>query len=133
MTVLCDVHGQSAPSESSAAATVASPGGAPDNRLVGTWIKDPKASDSMGPACDVMALNGVVRMAVSLVARPGRDVLHLVTVVATAAHVEEGEALLQHYYLAALKSLVSCKLEVLVRQPWSFLDVLEWGHNLPRA
>ncbi|KAL6748706.1 hypothetical protein V8C86DRAFT_1124362 [Haematococcus lacustris] len=66
-----------------------------------------------------------VAMAVR-VARPGRDVLHLVTVVATAAHVEEGEALLQHFYLAALKSLVSCKLEVLVRQPWSFLDVLEW-------
>ncbi|KAL6748705.1 hypothetical protein V8C86DRAFT_1124323 [Haematococcus lacustris] len=61
------VHNQSAPSKSSATATVVSPGGAPDNRLVGTWIKDPKASDPMGPACDVMALNGVVRMAVSLV------------------------------------------------------------------
>lgn len=39
----------------------------PDIRLAGTWIKDGRASDPMNTACDIMCLNGVVRMAVSLV------------------------------------------------------------------
>jgi hypothetical protein len=47
-------------------------------------------------------------------------------VVSSAGGVEEGEALLHHYYLACLRSMVATRLEVLVRHPWGLLDVLEW-------
>ncbi len=41
-------------------------------------------------------------------------------------HYTAGTAVLQHYYLACLKSMVTTRLEVLVRHPWTLLDVLEW-------
>ncbi len=48
------------------------------------------------------------------------------TVVAHSLAERSGTGLLQHYYLAALGSMVSCQLQVLVQHPWSLLEVLEW-------
>jgi len=48
-------------------ATAAAAASTVDMALCGVWLKDSSASDPMTTACDLMALNGMIRMAVNLV------------------------------------------------------------------
>jgi hypothetical protein len=47
--------------------------------------------------------------------RPGRDIIHLVTVVSGHMHVEAGQALLDTFYSQVARALVEARQEVLVR------------------
>ncbi len=49
--------------------------------------------------------------------RPGRDVLHLVTVVPTNVGVRDGEAVLQHYRAALLGTMAALHHQVREHHP----------------
>lgn len=54
------------------------------------------------------------RLSLAPARRPGRDVIHLVTVVAGYMYVDGGQALLDSHYASVARELVEARQEVLV-------------------
>ncbi|KAG2446024.1 hypothetical protein HXX76_000626 [Chlamydomonas incerta] len=63
--------------------------------------------------------------AAGLVAKPGRDCIHLVTCVSNELQKAEAEEVLKLYQKRLLKSMVDTQCEVLVRGVWGLIDVMD--------
>ena len=56
--------------------------------------------------------------------RPGRDIIHLVTVVSGHSHVDSGYSITEHYYPQTVRALVEAQQDVLVRGFFAQANVL---------
>ncbi|KAG2452583.1 hypothetical protein HYH02_002820 [Chlamydomonas schloesseri] len=63
--------------------------------------------------------------AAGLVAKPGRDCIHLVTCISNELQKAEAEEVLKLYQKRLLKSMVDTHCEVLVRGVWGLIDVMD--------
>eukprot|EP00198_Chlamydomonas_reinhardtii_P001560 XP_001690896.1 predicted protein [Chlamydomonas reinhardtii] len=63
--------------------------------------------------------------AAGLVAKPGRDCIHLVTCVSNELQKAEAEEVLKGFQKRLLKSMVDTHCEVLVRGVWGLIDVMD--------
>ncbi|GLC44162.1 hypothetical protein PLESTB_000901400 [Pleodorina starrii] len=87
------------------------------------------SSKSGGQVIVVFVVNNRVSAsavdAAGLVARPGRDRLHLVTCVSNHLQRSDAEELLRAFQKRLLKSMVDTHVEVLVRGMWGLLDMMD--------
>ncbi|GLI58901.1 hypothetical protein VaNZ11_000682 [Volvox africanus] len=87
------------------------------------------SSKSGGQVIVVFVVNNRVSAAAvdaaGLVARPGRDRLHLVTCVSNSLQKADAEELLRAFQKRLLKSMVDTHVEVLIRGVWGLLDMMD--------